>query len=131
MSFGTYIKQSTLIYACMMLLAYLIDYTTGQSDVINMYLLASLCFFFFNFVMYLYADRVSRTTNLYSFNSVIVVSFLFKLVMSILFLYLWDQAVQPETGIHILHYIITYIVFTSHEVYFLTLLAKNSPTPRV
>lgn len=131
MTFGLYIKQSAIIYALIILLAYLIGLFVDDEHVTDLYLLASLGFFLFNTCMYLYAEKVSRTTSLYSFNSVIVASFLFKLVLSIIFLYLWNRAFRPTTGVHILHYFVTYIVFTTHEVYFLTILAKNSPTPRV
>lgn len=130
MRFASFLKQSLIILASILLASYMIDWSLGSDKLVKVFAAASVLFVVFNTGIFLYADKVSRTTNLYSFNNVIVTSFMIKLIMSIVFLYLWDRIYQPPTGHHVMYYVLTYIIFTVHEVYFLTLLARNHPASR-
>jgi len=70
--------------------------------------------------MYLLASQMILQDKHYSFNGVISISFLFKLLMSLGILYYVEVAFTPVGNAHILHYILVYIVYTIFETYYLT-----------
>lgn len=70
--------------------------------------------------MYLFATKMMQQDKSYSFNGVISISFLFKLIMSLGILYYIETAFSPTGNTHILHYILIYIVYTIYETIFLT-----------
>ncbi len=90
------------------------------------YLLSIATFVVFSIGMFLYARRLVDKQQMYSFNGVISLSFLIKLVMAVSSIWLYETNVHPEGNQHILHYIFTYLVYTAFEVYFLTELGSEN-----
>ena len=72
------------------------------------------------------AQRISNSTSNYSFVGLVSASFLIKLLMAIGFLAGWAHLYQPSNNHHILLYLLVYAIYTSYEVYFLTILAKKT-----
>lgn len=97
-----------------------------HSHTLWIYFVAILSFIIFSFLIFLYAYNTSASDHLFSYNNVVVASFLLKLVLSIGVLMLFERVFQPVNKMHILHFIIVYLVYTIYEVYFLTKLARSS-----
>lgn len=125
MSFATYIKQCLLLTSILLLFIVAVSWLISDQALIWIYLAASVLFVLFNTGIFIYTVRISTRGNAYAFNNIIGASFIIKLILSIGFLILWNKLVQHETKIHVVHYLIVYILYTIHEVYFLTILAKR------
>lgn len=99
-----------------------IGITWSLSDNVSIwtYAISILSYCVFCTCMYLLASRMMLQDKHYSFNGVISISFLFKLIMSLGILYYIETAFSPIGNAHILHYILIYIVYTIYETYFLT-----------
>jgi len=89
------------------------------------YGLSIVTFSIFTIGIFLWARAIVDRDQLYTFNSVISVSFIVKLVMAIGSIWLYEHYMSPADNLHLLHYIITYLAFTAYEVYFLTELGKE------
>ena len=72
------------------------------------------------------AKRVSNSISNFSFVGIVSGSFLVKLVMAVGFLAGWSHFYEPTNNHHILLYLLVYSIYTSYEVYFLTILAKKT-----
>jgi hypothetical protein len=91
-----------------------------------MYVLSVVSFVIFSYIIFLYAANTSKSDYLFSYNNVVVASFLFKLILAIGIIILFEHLFSPPNKNHVLHFIFVYICFTVYEVYFLTKLAKSS-----
>jgi hypothetical protein len=125
MSFYTFIKQSTLltIACCAVVLCFCWLYS--DYELLKVYAAACTLFLLFNTGIFIYTSRLSTESNPYAFNNIIAASFIIKLILSVGFLITWNMVVAPTSKIHVIHYLIVYLVYTVHEVYFLTILAKK------
>ena len=72
------------------------------------------------------AQRISNSSSNYSFVGLVSASFVIKLLMALCFLAGWAQLYQLSNNHHILLYLLVYAIYTSYEVYFLTILAKKT-----
>lgn len=125
MSFYTFIKQSLSLTIALCALIFCFCWFFSDYELMKVYTAASLLFLFFNTGIFSYTSRLSAVSNPFAFNNVIAASFIIKLILSIGFLIMWNILVAPESKIHVVHYLIVYLIYTIHEVYFLTILAKK------
>ncbi len=125
MTFRLFIKQLLVLTLSILAAGYLFSILQGDTDVQILYAWTSLIYLLFSLFIYFYAANTSKTDKIYSFNNIVVASFVIKLFMSGGFMLLWQKNMDPQNNYHALHYIIIYIVYTIYEVYFLTKMAKN------
>ncbi len=116
--------ETLLLFAITVFLASLVSWAGSFEGFLELYLYAALVFVIFNVFIFFYGYTTSQSDQLFSFNNVVSASFLIKLIMSIGFLLLWERLFDPNNNMHVLNYIVVYVIFTVHEVYFLTKLAK-------
>lgn len=124
MRFSVFVKQIALISSALLALALWLSGMDTGNNLLWLYILGILCFVLFSLFIFFYAYNTSRSDKLFSFNNVVVASFLIKLLMSIGFLMAFEKYFTPEGNAHIFHYILLYLIFTMYEVHFLTKLAK-------
>ena len=94
-------------------------------SIVSIYVASSALFLGINIVLYISTILPTTIKNPYGFNNVIGASFLIKLVLSLAFLSIWKYKVSNQSEDHIIHFLLVYLIYTAHEVYFLTKLAKN------
>jgi len=97
-----------------------------HSHTLWIYLISILTFVIFSALIFLYALNTSASDHLFSFNNVVVASFLIKLILSVGMIMIFEKIFEPTSKIHILHFIIVYLIYTVYEVYFLTKLARSA-----
>lgn len=116
---------SVLLQVTVACLVWAAGVTWSMGDQISWwtYLVSISCYNILCVGIYMWARYTLARDHTYSFNGVISISFVLKLIMSLGILYLIDAFFHPKGNIHILHYIGVYIVYTIYEVYFLTKLA--------
>lgn len=127
MTWRVFLKYLVILTICVGLWALGISGLGKHEETIWIYGLAISGFFIFSILIFLYAYNTSASDNLFSFNNVVSASFLLKLIMSIGMIILYEKLFDPDSSMHVIHFIIVYIVFTIYEVYFLTKLARSSP----
>lgn len=125
MTLKLFLRQILLLSALLMALAILITRFQFTVPLFWLYLLGTVTFVLFSVFIFFYAMTTSRSDYLFSFNNVVIASFLIKLLMVIGFLMAFDKYFTPQGDSHILHYLFLYVVFTAYEVYFLTRLARR------
>lgn len=126
MSWSTFSKYLFTITAGLSIWALGISSFGKNSNTLWIYAIGMLSFIVFSFLIFLYAYNTSASDHLFSYNNIVVASFLLKLVLSIAVLMLYERSFHPSNKMHILHFIIVYLVYTVYEVYFLTKLARSS-----
>ena len=124
MSFNVFVKQLFTISLALIILALALAGFNASEALFWLYLLGILCFAVFSLFIFFYGYNTSRSDKLFSFNNVVIASFLIKLLMSIGFLMAFEKFFNPVGDSHIFHYLFLYIVYTVYEVHFLTKLAK-------
>lgn len=126
MKWGSFTKHLFSISIGLIIWALGVSSFGKNSNTLWIYIVAILSFIIFSWLIFLYAYNTSSSDHLFSYNNVVVASFLLKLVLSIGVLMLFERIFQPHNKMHILHFIIVYLIYTIYEVYFLTKLAKSS-----
>ena len=124
MTWPEFLKKLTWLTILVFLLSLMVSQFGDFRLTIIIYTFAIISFVVFSLIIFLYAYNTSSSDNLFSFNNVVVASFLIKLILSIGVIMLYEKFYNPKTDYHILHYIIVYVLYTGFEVYFLTKLAK-------
>lgn len=104
-----------------------IGLTAATKDLISfrMYLIAIGMYILFSAGIFFFARKMIQMERHYTFNGVVSISFLIKLVMSIGIIYLVEHLYAPISNAHIFHYLLIYIIYTIYEVYFLTKLGRT------
>ncbi|MFT4568225.1 MAG: hypothetical protein ACI9FN_003194 [Saprospiraceae bacterium] len=120
MSWSNYSRGVTQItIGC---IVWAVGITWSENDVVSKwtYFISIISYCIFCTCMYVLATQMIVQDKNYSFNGVISISFLFKLLMSLGILFYVETTFSPVGNAHILHYILIYIVYTIYETYFLT-----------
>jgi len=126
MKIGRFFRLLFIVTVVSGIWSFLIADFGSSKETIRIYMISIACFFVFSILIFFYAYNTSASDKLYSFNNVVVASFLIKLIMSICTLLLYQKFSHPSTKSYVLHFIIVYLIYTVYEVYFLTKLAKSS-----
>ena len=126
MTWKKYLKYLSIVTMALAMWGIGVSGIGKNQNTIWIYALSIICFIIISILIFLYAYNTSATDHLFSFNNVVSASFLFKLILSIGMLLLYEKIFEPSSNIHVLHFIFVYIVYTIYEVYFLTKLAKSS-----
>ena len=79
----------------------------------------------FSILIFLFAKRLLAKDRRHSFNGIVSISFLIKLVVSIAIVWSIEAYLKPISNTHIFHYLVMYIVYTVFEVWFLTKLSYS------
>ncbi len=124
MTFSLFLKHLGLLSAILLLLAFLMTGMRLNHTLFSLYALGVVCFNLFSIFIFFYGYNTSKSDRVFSFNNVVLASFLIKLLMSIGFLLIFEKLFHPYSDDHIFHYILIYVVYTVYEVYFLTKLAR-------
>jgi len=77
----------------------------------------------FSLLIFGYTRRLVDQDRMHSFNGLVSISFLIKLVLSVGIIWGIEEHFTPIGNSHIFHYLFIYIVYTIFEVYFLTKLS--------
>lgn len=123
----SYLRQEISLTVATIGISQLIYRMTGEPHIATFYLVATLIFFVSNVGILIYAHRLSRRPDVHQYSSIISASFVVKLFLTGLLIYLWNAYSPRRIPFLALHYFILYIVYTIHEVYFLTRLAYYRP----
>ena len=92
------------------------------------YVLSILSFVLFSIGIFWWSRIIVDAGNLYTFNGVVSISFIIKLLMAIASVWNYENIANPDNDFHLLHYILIYLVYTGYEVYFLTELGHETPS---
>ncbi len=87
--------------------------------VLSFFVLVSILF-------YGLGKHTSQSSDLYRFNRLIVFSTAFKLIASILLILSLKYHLALDRPVQIIPFLISYLVFTSYEVYYLSTLGQKS-----
>ena len=126
MNWSAFLRQLTKLTIPILLLGWVLNLFQDDNLTIAIYSISVSMFVLFSILMFLYAYNTSSSDNLFSYNNVVIVSFIIKLIMSFGVILFFEKTFQPHYNWHILHFIIVYLCYTVYEVYFLTRLAKTS-----
>ena len=126
MNWSVFLKQLFLLTGIVLLWAIIIELFDRSQLTFTIYAISCLTFVLFSLLIFLYAYNTSSSDNLFSYNNVVIVSFIVKLIMSFGVILFFERMFQPQGNWHILHFVIVYLSYTIHEVYFLTRLARIS-----
>lgn len=74
--------------------------------------------------LFLSGRSAANSKNKLAFNNLITVSVFGKMVVSVLFLFLYQQMVAPKDNWYVGIFLFCYAVYTVFEVWFMTVLAK-------
>lgn len=126
MSWNIFTKSIFTLTAILLIWTMVASNFGKNSHTMWIYIMAIFSFVIISFLIFLYAINTSASDNLFSFNNVVVASFLIKLFLSVGVIMFFERYFEPPSKNHILHFILVYIVYTIFEVYFLTKLARSS-----
>ena len=125
MSSARFLSQTIWLSIVAFLISLAIARMTGLPDTLRFFITGIFCYFNFNTILFFYARNISRSHSPYSFNYLVVASFLVKLIMSLAILIFYNNYYSPLVGTHVMQFIVIYIIYAIHEVYFLTILVKH------
>ncbi len=125
MTWSTFGKGLTLITLSFVLWMSGIAYSTGDFISFYMYAIAVFFYLLFSIWIFAFAKKMIALNRAFSFNGVISMSFLVKLILSVGIVWMIEYQYHPVGNTHILHYLIVYLVYTIYEVYFLTKLGRG------
>lgn len=69
-------------------------------------------------------NNAAKSKNKYAFNNLISLSVFGKMALSVLFLYLYQQAESPTDNWFVGIFLFCYVIYTGFEVWFMTRLAQ-------
>ena len=125
MGWSVFIRNLAALVSLSIVLGYILHMVLPILAWSEFYTFSSASFILFTIFIFFYANRVSDSNSLYSFNAIVTWSFLIKLIMAIGILLLFREWVTQVSRRHIIHFIGIYILYTAYEVYFLTKLARR------
>jgi len=126
MTWSAFFKYLSYVTLALIIWTLGISRMGDHSHTLWIYLISILTFVIFSALIFLYALNTSASDHLFSFNNVVVASFLIKLILSVGMIMIFEKIFEPTSKIHILHFIIVYLIYTVYEVYFLTKLARSA-----
>jgi len=126
MTWSSFLIKLGAISLLLLAIAFLFSSTYSQLQIFDIYLFSTLIFVVFCVLIFWYAKMISRRNPSFTFFGVVSGSFMIKLLIGLVFLFLYKEWMQPADGKFALHFIIVYIIYTAYEVYFLTKLAKTT-----
>ena len=126
MSWKAFLRIVFLISFSLTVGGMIFSFLFNDISLIGIYLFGVTTFLMISLLIFLYAHNTSKSDNLFSFNNVVVVSFIFKLLLSIGVLMIFERYYQPTSKAYLLHFILIYLIYTAYEVYFLTKLARTT-----
>jgi len=126
MTWSAFFKYLSYVTLALIIWTLGISRLGDNSHTLWIYLISILTFVIFSALIFLYALNTSASDHLFSFNNVVVASFLIKLILSVGMIMIFEKIFEPTSKIHILHFIIVYLIYTVYEVYFLTKLARSA-----
>ena len=126
MSWHSFSKELSIVSVLIFILGILFSGIGKNQPILWIYILGMATFVLISLIIFLYAYNTSSSDNLFSFNNVVVASFIFKLLLSIVVIMLYERTFQVKGKVHLFHFILVYLIYTAYEVYFLTKLARSS-----
>ncbi len=76
--------------------------------------------------IYFLGIQAINSSNKYSFNNLVVVNMILKMIVSVLIILIYKQINEVESRGFIIPFLVIYLSYTIFETYFLTKLAKQS-----
>ena len=125
MSWPVFLRKFGLFSLVILICGFGIARFDGYPGVNALLLISIISFSFFCLLIYRYARSSFSKASIYSSNSIVIISFVVKLLFSVVILLFFERTFSPEGNRHILHFLFLYIVYTIFEVYFLMKLSKN------
>lgn len=89
------------------------------------YGISIIIYVIFSILIFAYTKRQVDQDRMHSFNAIVSVSFLIKLLISVAIIWGIETTFHPVRNTHIFHYLVIYIIYTVFEVYFLTKLSYS------
>jgi len=116
--------QLTILSVVVALLLVILD----SSNLIKSHLFLSWIgwgfFIFFSAGLFYASSKSANSENKHLFGQVFLLSIFFKMLFCATILIAYMLVTKPETGYFALPFLFVYLIFTTHEVYFVTKLAK-------
>jgi hypothetical protein len=76
--------------------------------------------------IYYLGVQAINSANKYSFNNLVVINMILKMIVSVLIILIYKQINEVESRGFIIPFLVIYLSYTIFETYFLTKLAKQS-----
>lgn len=99
-------------------------YYFGLSRLSVLYAFIAAVFFLFNLSVFIISTYTVSTYKYNSFFGIVSAGFLIKLVLAIAFMFSWPRFMANTVSSDVLHFLLIYVCYTIHEVYFLTKVGK-------
>lgn len=85
---------------------------------------AAVIFSVLSVAVYMLTNVIADTEKKSLFLQLIMMNMLFKLVLSVLIVFIYYKHMQPSDGIFVVPFIVVYVIFTVFETYFMNEQAK-------
>lgn len=79
----------------------------------------TLVFVIFSLLIFFLGDIAMKSSNKYLYNNIIVANFMFKLVLAIMVIILYNKVKSTDDNNYLFLFIIIYIFFTIFETFFM------------
>lgn len=128
MRFSLFFKQIFSLSIVLLAFSFIWAHFLDSGSVRWLYLVSISAFLLFCVLIFFYAYNTTASDQLFSFNNIVIGSFVVKLAMSVAILMAFERFFSVSGNLHVWHYLFIYLVYTVYEIYFLTKLAKVEKT---
>lgn len=116
--------QLTIISIVIALFLTLVDYTNLIKSHLALSWISWGFFILFSIGLFYASSKSANSENKHLFGQVFLLSIFFKMLFCATILIAYMLVTKPDTGYFALPFLFVYLIFTIHEVYFVTKLAK-------
>lgn len=124
---STFFKELGLATVLIVLMLTGVHRFSALSDIADFSMYGVLIFVCFSIVIYFFGLRAARSTNRQAFTSVSFGFILYKMILSVAFVFLYVRFKQPTDSLFLIPFFIIYFYFTIFETYFMMKLGKMRP----
>lgn len=121
-----YLKRAYVFTSALAIALFLLAYLFFSSEIFFVYLVAVGFFTVFTYWVIYQSHHSIKSSKNDSMLGVVTVSFLVKLMFSLVFLISFKKYLDPTSKEYIMHYLIIYVIYLICDVYLITLLSRRA-----
>jgi len=106
-------------------LFYLINLGVPLIDHVNLLFISVLFFSLYNVALYFLSLKASRSKIKNQFIHLVLYNVFIKIICAFVLIFVYVKAVNPESKLFIVPFVIAYFVFTIFETYFMSIQARK------
>lgn len=117
-------KGLGLLIAICLVLTLLSYFVPILSSHVSFSLLTIVLFTILSIFVFYAGNRLATSKNKYLYNNLIIINLILKILLSFIAVIIYINLAKPVNDWYLLVFILIYLLFTSFEVYFMTVQAK-------